>query len=50
LVDTINRSPEAGKITPRDEAVLSQLECIIPNVKGDNLFEDIQAAKFDISG
>ncbi|XP_060558083.1 protein prune homolog 2-like [Ruditapes philippinarum] len=50
LVDTINRSPEAGKITPRDEAVLSQLQCIIPNVKGDNLFEDIQAAKFDISG
>ncbi|XP_053387745.1 uncharacterized protein LOC123542835 isoform X2 [Mercenaria mercenaria] len=50
LVDTINRSPEAGKITLRDEVALSQLENIIPNVKGDNLFEELQAAKFDISG
>lgn len=30
--------------------MLSKLEAIIPYVKGDNLFEELQAAKFDISG
>lgn len=50
LVDTINRSPYAGKTTPRDEVVLEKLQNLLPNVKGDNLFNEIQKAKFDISG
>ena len=47
-MDTINRSEAAGKTTPRDEAVLKKLEALLPNVKGDNLFQELQAAKFDI--
>ena len=50
LVDTINRSPAAGKTTLRDEAVLTKLEALLLDVKGDNLFQELQAARFDISG
>ncbi|XP_052785753.1 uncharacterized protein LOC128221254 [Mya arenaria] len=50
LVDTINRSPQAGKVTPRDEAALGRLLPFIPDIKGGNLFKQLQAAKFDISG
>ncbi|KAL4216752.1 hypothetical protein ACF0H5_024475 [Mactra antiquata] len=50
LVDTINRSPEAGKITPRDENVLLSLEELLTNIDGEKLFNELQAAKFDISG
>ena len=49
-MDTINRSEAAGKTTPRDEVVLKKLEALLPNVKGGNLFQELQAAKFDISG
>ncbi|KAH3741371.1 hypothetical protein DPMN_048147 [Dreissena polymorpha] len=50
LVDTVNKSVQAGKITPRDEAVLAELLPLVPDIKGDNLFEELLAAKLDLSG
>ncbi|KAL3887239.1 hypothetical protein ACJMK2_027186 [Sinanodonta woodiana] len=50
LIDTVNRSVAAGKLTQRDEAVLQRLEGVLQDVNGDQLYEDIQMAKCDLSG
>ncbi|KAK3596594.1 hypothetical protein CHS0354_020934 [Potamilus streckersoni] len=50
LTDTVNRSVAAGKLTQRDEAVLQRLEGILQDVNGQQLYEDIQIAKCDLSG
>ncbi|XP_033725960.1 uncharacterized protein LOC117315717 [Pecten maximus] len=50
LVDTINQSPAAGKTTPRDTAVIQTLEGWVPNQEGKELYEQIQKAKFNLTG
>ncbi|KNC51582.1 uncharacterized protein AMSG_12073 [Thecamonas trahens ATCC 50062] len=57
LVDTVNLAPEAGKVTSADEAATRSLcQAIAPCGGGDDhvalvntLFEQMQAAKFDVS-
>ncbi|XP_056178322.1 exopolyphosphatase PRUNE1 [Falco biarmicus] len=51
LLDCINLSPAAGKVTPRDVACVSLLEARFPELPPrDTIFEALQAAKFDVSG
>ncbi|KAK3095859.1 hypothetical protein FSP39_020085 [Pinctada imbricata] len=50
LVDTVNTSPEAGKTTLRDTAVLSKLRQMLSDVDGNQLYNSIQQAKNDVSG
>ncbi|XP_078666349.1 uncharacterized protein LOC144908534 isoform X2 [Branchiostoma floridae x Branchiostoma belcheri] len=49
LVDTVNRSTEAQKVTPKDEAILERLKDFCPGLDEGELFQSIQEAKFDIS-
>ncbi|XP_078576393.1 uncharacterized protein LOC144862024 isoform X3 [Branchiostoma floridae x Branchiostoma japonicum] len=49
LVDTVNRSVEAQKVTPKDEDILGRLKDFCPEVDEGELFQSIQEAKFDIS-
>jgi hypothetical protein len=49
-VDTVNKSAEAGKTTPKDEEMLRRLTLIVPDVNGDELYTGIQEAKNDVSG
>ncbi|XP_066270782.1 protein prune homolog 2-like isoform X3 [Branchiostoma lanceolatum] len=49
LVDTVNRSAEAQKVTPKDEDILERLKDFCPEVDEGKLFQSIQDAKFDIS-
>ncbi|XP_021376972.1 uncharacterized protein LOC110465466 [Mizuhopecten yessoensis] len=50
LVDTINQNPAAGKTTPRDTAAIQTLEGWVPSDKGRELYTQLQAAKFDLTG
>ncbi|NXA25940.1 PRUN1 Exopolyphosphatase, partial [Ibidorhyncha struthersii] len=51
LLDCVNLSPAAGKVTPRDVACVSLLEARFPELPArDTIFEALQAAKFDVSG
>ncbi|XP_069102103.1 uncharacterized protein [Argopecten irradians] len=50
LVDTINQSPTAGKTTPRDTAVIQTLEGWVSNQEGRELYDQLQKAKFNLSG
>lgn len=51
LVDCVDMSPEAGKVTPKDSEVLLKLESTIRTLPPRSaLFKELQAAKFDISG
>ncbi|NXW63576.1 PRUN1 Exopolyphosphatase, partial [Eurystomus gularis] len=51
LLDCVNLSPAAGKVTPRDVACVSLLEARFPDLPArDAVFEALQAAKFDVSG
>lgn len=51
LLDCVNLSPAAGKVTPRDVACVSLLEARFPELLARNaIFEALQAAKFDVSG
>uniref|UniRef100_A0A8D0FSP8 Prune exopolyphosphatase 1 n=1 Tax=Strix occidentalis caurina TaxID=311401 RepID=A0A8D0FSP8_STROC len=51
LLDCVNLSPAAGKVTPRDVACVSLLEARFPELPArDAVFEALQAAKFDVSG
>ncbi|XP_075301246.1 exopolyphosphatase PRUNE1 isoform X2 [Opisthocomus hoazin] len=51
LLDCVNLSPAAGKVTPRDVACVSLLEERFPELPArDTIFEALQAAKFDVSG
>ncbi|NXN17914.1 PRUN1 Exopolyphosphatase, partial [Indicator maculatus] len=51
LLDCVNLSPAAGKVTPRDVACVALLEERFPELPArDALFEALQAAKFDVSG
>lgn len=51
LLDCVNLSPAAGKVTPRDVACISLLEARFPELPArDAVFEALQAAKFDVSG
>ncbi|NXJ72456.1 PRUN1 Exopolyphosphatase, partial [Rostratula benghalensis] len=51
LLDCVNLSPAAGKVTPRDVACVSLLEERFPELPArDAIFEALQAAKFDVSG
>ncbi|KAK6178506.1 hypothetical protein SNE40_013287 [Patella caerulea] len=51
LIDTINMSPEVGKTTDKDRVVVHELEESLEDmgVERDALFDDINAAKFDMS-
>ncbi|NWQ84569.1 PRUN1 Exopolyphosphatase, partial [Columbina picui] len=51
LLDCVNLSPAAGKVTPRDVACVSLLEERFPELPArDTIFQALQAAKFDVSG
>ncbi|NXY80075.1 PRUN1 Exopolyphosphatase, partial [Glareola pratincola] len=51
LLDCVNLSPAAGKVTPRDVACVSLLEERFPELPArDTVFKALQAAKFDVSG
>ncbi|XP_009632532.2 exopolyphosphatase PRUNE1, partial [Egretta garzetta] len=51
LLDCVNLSPAAGKVTPRDVACVSLLEARFPELPArDAIFKALQAAKFDVSG
>ncbi|NXT81278.1 PRUN1 Exopolyphosphatase, partial [Zapornia atra] len=51
LLDCVNLSPAAGKVTPRDVACVSLLEDRFPELPSrDTIFKALQAAKFDVSG
>ncbi|NXS54316.1 PRUN1 Exopolyphosphatase, partial [Brachypteracias leptosomus] len=51
LLDCVNLSPAAGKVTPRDVACVALLEDRFPDLPPrDTIFEALQAAKFDVSG
>ncbi|XP_064898905.1 exopolyphosphatase PRUNE1 isoform X1 [Columba livia] len=51
LLDCVNLSPAAGKVTPRDVACVSLLEQRFPELPArDTIFQALQAAKFDVSG
>lgn len=51
LLDSVNLSPAAGKVTPRDVACISLLESRFPDLPAHNaIYEALQAAKFDVSG
>lgn len=51
LLDSINLSPAAGKVTPRDVLCVSLLESRFPELPPhDSIYKALQAAKFDVSG
>lgn len=51
MLDCINLSPAAGKVTPRDVACVSLLEQRFPELPArDAVFGALQAAKFDVTG
>jgi inorganic pyrophosphatase/exopolyphosphatase len=47
LLDTLNLSPEAGKTTPRDAAVVSALRAIAAGVHSDALFGALLSLRTD---
>ncbi|XP_070178315.1 uncharacterized protein [Littorina saxatilis] len=51
VTDTINFSPTAGKMTPKDLDLAQQLEEVIgTDADRDAIFQDIKDAKFNLSG
>ncbi|XP_074837435.1 exopolyphosphatase PRUNE1 [Carettochelys insculpta] len=51
LLDCVNMTPEAGKVTPKDAKYVALLESKFPDLPArSTLFEALQAAKFDVSG
>ncbi|NXP17927.1 PRUN1 Exopolyphosphatase, partial [Scytalopus superciliaris] len=51
ILDCINLSPAAGKVTPRDVACVALLEERFPELPPrDSIFGALQAAKFDVTG
>ena len=50
LIDTINLSPVAEKMTERDVAMVDRLEELIVDVNRDDLYNNIMKAKTDITG
>eukprot|EP00057_Strongylocentrotus_purpuratus_P018744 XP_011673218.1 PREDICTED: protein prune homolog 2 [Strongylocentrotus purpuratus] len=50
LLDTLNLSEAAGRTTPTDEDVVTRLGNLSPRINLQELFNEVQAAKFNISG
>ncbi|XP_042749556.1 exopolyphosphatase PRUNE1 isoform X2 [Lagopus leucura] len=51
LLDSVNLSPAAGKVTPRDVRCVSLLESRFPELPPhDSIYGALQAAKFNVSG
>ncbi|XP_037738971.1 exopolyphosphatase PRUNE1 isoform X1 [Chelonia mydas] len=51
LLDCVNMTPEAGKVTPKDTQYVALLESKFPDLPARSvLFEALQTAKFDVSG
>uniref|UniRef100_A0A8C6UD71 Prune exopolyphosphatase n=1 Tax=Neogobius melanostomus TaxID=47308 RepID=A0A8C6UD71_9GOBI len=51
LVDCVDMSPDAGKVTPKDSEVLLKLEASVQTLpQRSELFKELQLAKFDVSG
>uniref|UniRef100_A0A8C4QQD2 Prune exopolyphosphatase n=1 Tax=Eptatretus burgeri TaxID=7764 RepID=A0A8C4QQD2_EPTBU len=51
LLDCVNLSPEAGKTTPRDRAVLETLEGLFPHLPSRlEIFEELLSIKSNIDG
>lgn len=51
LVDCVDMSPAAGKVTPKDSEVLLKLETTVHSLPQRSvLFSELQQAKFNISG
>lgn len=50
LLDTLNLSEAAGRTTPTDEDVVQRLGNLSPRINLQELFNEVQAAKFNISG
>ncbi|CAH1790576.1 unnamed protein product, partial [Owenia fusiformis] len=49
LLDTVNLSPQAGRATPKDEEIITQLGKLLPDLDREGLYKKLEAAKFDIS-
>ncbi|CAC5424699.1 PRUNE [Mytilus coruscus] len=49
LIDTVNLSPAAHKMTDQDVAMTDKLKEMLPKINGDDLYNSIQKAKTDIS-
>uniref|UniRef100_A0A8C4YDP0 Prune exopolyphosphatase 1 n=1 Tax=Gopherus evgoodei TaxID=1825980 RepID=A0A8C4YDP0_9SAUR len=51
ILDCVNMTPEAGKVTPKDTQYVALLESKFPDLPERSvLFEALQTAKFDVSG
>lgn len=51
LVDCVDMSPAAGKVTPKDSEVLLKLESTVQTLpQRSALFKELQEAKFSVSG
>ncbi|XP_067886091.1 protein prune homolog 2-like isoform X2 [Heterodontus francisci] len=51
ILDSMNRTSEAGRMTLKDEEILAALEQRFPNLPAqEEVFETLQQAKFDVSG
>lgn len=51
LLDCVNMSPSAGKVTPQDSAVFAELQLRFPDLpQREDLFQRLQDAKFSVSG
>lgn len=49
LLDTVNLDPEAKRVTPRDEAVATQLLALAKRDR-NSLFDSLQSEKFNVAG
>ncbi|XP_067425649.1 exopolyphosphatase PRUNE1 [Emydura macquarii macquarii] len=51
VLDCVNMTPEAGKVTPKDARYVALLESKFPDLPARSVvFEALQKAKFDVSG
>uniref|UniRef100_A0A8C8RQ23 Exopolyphosphatase PRUNE1 n=1 Tax=Pelusios castaneus TaxID=367368 RepID=A0A8C8RQ23_9SAUR len=51
VLDCVNMTPEAGKVTPKDSQYVTLLESRFPDLPARSIvFEALQKAKFDVSG
>ena len=49
ILDTVSLSPEAGRATPKDEKMVTQLEQILQDIDRQKVFDSLQDAKSDVS-
>ncbi|XP_053330731.1 exopolyphosphatase PRUNE1 [Spea bombifrons] len=51
VLDCVNMTPAAGKVTPKDSELVTTLESMFPSLPlRTEVFDSLQIAKFDVSG